>query len=105
MKLKYQNKEIELIECKSFYSRLKGFMQTKTIHYALLFDKCNSIHTFFMKTSIDVIFCNKENKVIAYYQNLPKNKIIWPIKNATRTYETPPNYFDIKINDTMEVIK
>lgn len=45
MKLLYNNKDIDLYECKSF-SRLKGFMFTKNIDKALLFDRCNSIHTF-----------------------------------------------------------
>ena len=51
MQLSYNEKKIELVNCKSFYSRLKGFMFDKNINKALLFDKCNSIHTFFM-------FCN-----------------------------------------------
>lgn len=105
MKLKYKNKEIELEECKSFYKRLKGFMFTKEINKALLFNKCSSIHTFFMKNNIDVILCNKENKILYYYPNLKKNKVILPKKKVTKVYETPSNYFNIKINDTMEEIK
>lgn len=46
MRLLYNDKEIVLYECKSFFSRLKGFMFTKNIDKALLFDRCNSIHTF-----------------------------------------------------------
>ena len=105
MKLKHNNKEIELYECTNFYTRLKGFMFTKNINRSLLFNHCNSIHTFFMKENIDVIFCNKDNKVLYYYPNIPKNKIIWPKLHTTKVYETPKNYFDIKINDKMEVIK
>ena len=72
MKLLYNNKDIDLYECKSFFSRLKGFMFTRNIDKALLFDKCNSIHTFFMKTNIDVIMCDKNYKVLYFYKNLPK---------------------------------
>ena len=61
MRLLYNDKEIVLYECKSFFSRLKGFMFTKNIDKALLFDRCNSIHTFFMKENIDVIMCDKDN--------------------------------------------
>lgn len=105
MKLKYQNKEITLIECKNFYTRFKGFMLQKNINHALLFRKCNSIHTFFMKEPIDVIFTNEDNIIISYYKNLTPNKIIWPQKLATRVYETPANYFDINNNDKLEVIE
>ena len=62
MKLVYKNKDIDLYECKNFFSRLKGFMFTINIDKALLFDRCNSIHTFFMKENIDVIMCDKDNR-------------------------------------------
>lgn len=89
---------IDIIECKSFYSRLKGFMFKKNINYALLFNKCNSIHTFFMKKNIDVIMCSKDNTILYYYNNLGKNKIILPKKNVYKTIELPVNYFNIKTN-------
>lgn len=103
MILIYKNKQIKLQECITFISRLKGFMGKKNINKALLFNKCNSIHTFFMKENIDVIMCDKNNKILYYYNNLPKDKIIFPKKNVYKTYETPVNYFNIKINDKMEV--
>ena len=103
MNLVYDNKKIEILECKSFFSRLKGFMFKKKIDYALLFDKCNSIDTFFMKSNIDVIMCDKNNKVIYYYNNLPKNKIIFPKKNVYKTIELPVNYFDIKIETIVRI--
>ena len=98
MKLIYEYKEINLTECKSFFTRLKGFMFKKNIDNALLFNKCNSIHTFFMKENIDVIMCNKDNEILYYYNNLTKNKVILPKKNVYKVYETPVNYFNIKIN-------
>lgn len=105
MILKYHNKEITLKNCTSFYSRLRGFMGYKNINKALLFEKCNSIHTFFMKQNIDVILCNKENKILYYYKNIKKNKIILPKKNVYKVFETPANYFDIESGKYMEVIK
>lgn len=103
MKLIYQNKEINFYECKSFYKRFKGFMGKTNINHALLFNNCNSIHTFFMKENIDVIMCDKNNKILYFYKDLKKNKVILPKKNVYKVYETPSNYFDIKINDKMKV--
>lgn len=105
MKLKYHNKEIELIECKTFLSRFLGFMGKKNINHCLYFNHCNSIHTFFMKENIDVILCDKNNKILYYYKNLSKNKIILPKKKVTKIFELPVNYFKIKINDTISIIK
>ena len=95
MRLLYNDKEIVLYECKSFFSRLKGFMFTKNIDKALLFDRCNSIHTFFMKENIDVIMCDKDNNILYYY------KVILPKKNVRKVFETPSNYFDIEIGKKM----
>ena len=102
MNLIYENKKIEIFECKNFFSRLKGFMFKKNIQYALLFNKCNSIHTFFMKSNIDVIMCNKDNKILYYYNNLKKNKIIWPKKDVSKVIELPVDYFDIKIGNEIK---
>ena len=103
MRLRYQNKEINLIECKSFFSRFKGFMMCKKIDHALLFDSCNSIHTFFMVSNIDVILCNDDNVILYYYKDLGPNKVILPKKGVTKVFELPVDYFDIKINDKLEV--
>lgn len=104
MELIYHKKSIKLKECKTFFERLKGFMFTKNINIALLFNHCNSIHTFFMYKNIDVIMCDKNNNIKYYYNNLKKNKIILPKKNVYKVYETPTNYFDnIKVNEKMEV--
>ena len=103
MKLIYDNKSIELKECKSFFSRLKGFMFVKKIDTALLFNKCNSIHTFFMKCNIDVIMCTRDNTILYYYHDLGKNKIILPKKKVSKTFEIPVGYFNIKINEKIRV--
>ena len=101
MKLLFNNKDIDLYNCKSFFSRFKGFMMEKNINRALLFDKCNSIHTFFMKENIDVIMCDKDNNILYYYKDLGKNKVILPKKNVRKVFETPSNYFDIEIGKKM----
>lgn len=80
-----------------------GFMGKKNIDIALLFNKCNSIHTFFMKENIDVIMCDNNNKILFYYKDLQKNKIILPKKNVKKVFETPRLYFNIKIGEYLEV--
>lgn len=105
MKLVFKDKDIELKESKSFYHRLKGFMFTKDIKVALLFNRCNSIHTFFMKNNIDVIMCDNDNKILYYYKDLGKNKIILPKKGVKKVFETPSKYFDIEIGNKMTIKK
>lgn len=78
-------------------------MMCKNIDRALLFDKCNSIHTFFMISNIDVILCDDNNVILYYFNDMAPNKVILPKKGVTRIYELPVNYFDIRIKDKLEV--
>lgn len=103
MKLVYNNNDIDIINCDTFFSRLKGFMFSNKIEHALLFENCNSIHTFFMRNNIDVIMCDKNDNILYYYKNLGKNKIILPKKNVYKTIELPTDYFDIKINTKIRI--
>ncbi len=103
LKLVYKNKEITIVECKTFLSRLKGFMFASDINHALLFERCNSIHTFFMKKNIDVIMCDKDNNIISFYENLGKNKIIFPKKHIYKTIELPVGYFKVNIGDKIKI--
>ncbi len=80
-----------------------GFMGKKNIDIALMFNKCNSIHTFFMKENIDIIMCDNNNKILFYYKDLQKNKIILPKRNVKKVFETPRLYFNIKLGEYLEV--
>ena len=53
-------------EAKTFGERLMGLMFLKKMdgYDGLIISPCNSIHTFFMKMNIDVIFLNNKNEVV-----------------------------------------
>ena len=101
MKIVYKNKELNIKECKSFYDRFMGFMGKRNIDHGLLFNRCSSIHTFFMKEKIDVIMLDKDNNIKYIYKSLGKNKIILPKRNVYKTIELPINYFDFKIDEKL----
>ncbi len=84
-------KKYNLIECITFTERFKGLMFTKEFNYCMRFKKCNSIHTFFMSTKIDVIMTDKDNNVLYTYKNLSPWKIILPKKGVYSVYELPHN--------------
>lgn len=76
MTLKTNKKEYPIIVAKSFYKRLTGLIGKENIDYGMLFPKCNSIHTYFMKENIDIVGLDENNEVIYKYENLTKNKVI-----------------------------
>ena len=83
------------IKCaRSFKDRLFGLMFKKNINYILCFERCNSIHTFFMRENINVFFLDKNKNVLKIYKNVSKNRIL-VCKNAYYTYETPVSVTNI----------
>jgi uncharacterized membrane protein (UPF0127 family) len=56
----------EVILANTLFKRIKGLLGRKEFYppEALILEPCNSIHTFFMKFPIDVVFLNKQNIVI-----------------------------------------
>lgn len=56
----------------SFKARLIGLMNRTSLEdgEALVITRCNSIHMFFMKFAIDVIFTDKDNKVVGLVENI-----------------------------------
>ena len=68
--------------------RLTGLMGKKNINYGMFFPNVSSIHTFFMKESIDVIGLNNKMIVTSIYENVKPNKILI-LKDAKHTLELP----------------
>jgi uncharacterized membrane protein (UPF0127 family) len=48
---------------------------------------CSSIHTFFMRFPIDVVFVDRHLKVKALFQNLSPNRLLWPVWGARSVFE------------------
>lgn len=103
MYIEKDNKKLKVIVVNNIFKRFIGFMFKKNIDYCLCFPKCNSIHTFFMRESIDVVMTDKENKILYIYKDLNKNKIILPKKKVYYTYELPINIFNFKIGDYIKI--
>ena len=77
--------------CTNFIDRVKGLMFKKEITDEYLFPRCKSVHTFFMKTNIDIIAINKDGKIIKIYKNITPNKIILTPKETYSVLETKIN--------------
>lgn len=62
----------------NFFSRLIGLMGKKSMpdKEAYILYPCKGIHTFHMKFPIDVIFLDRNQKVIQIYRSLSPNKVI-----------------------------
>jgi uncharacterized membrane protein (UPF0127 family) len=89
--LVYEDKVIdEVYVADSFIKRFLGYMfQRKPNRQAIVFIRCNSIHTFFMRFNIDVIFINDYMEVVKVVKCVRPWKVIMPVKGATAVIEVP----------------
>lgn len=73
----------------SFVDRSVGLMFSESLGEkdALIIHPCRSIHTFFMKYSIDVIFLNKANKVVKVLRNIKPWRVTPIYFNANKVVE------------------
>lgn len=73
----------------SFLSRFVGLMgkTEQASPKALLIRPCNSIHTFFMRFAIDVVFLDAQGKVLRIRRAVPPGRILWPVPDAMQVLE------------------
>jgi len=71
----------------TFMSRMVGLLKHNSLAEGegLWITQCNSIHMFFMRFAIDVIFVDKSNRVVGVVENILPNRlsrIYWKAKAA-----------------------
>lgn len=71
----------------------------------ILLEPCNSIHTFFMKYAIDVVFLSSRNEVIKVIRELRPWRLTWIYFNASKTLELPAGKLPLYVTEgqVMEV--
>jgi hypothetical protein len=72
-------------------ARLKGLLGKKEFKNgeALIIKPCNSIHTFFMRFAIDVLFVGKDNRVIKAFHRLVPFRLTPVYFNSRLVIELP----------------
>jgi uncharacterized membrane protein (UPF0127 family) len=75
----------------TFFKRLKGLMFTKSLPagHGLLIQPCQSIHTFFMNYSIDVLYLSKDFEIVGLDETLKPAKVGKYQKRAYSVLELP----------------
>lgn len=71
------------------FSRMKGLLGRTHLakEHALWLAPGNSIHTFFMKFPIDVVFVDRHLRVKKVYQQVQPGRLIWPVLGASSVFE------------------
>jgi hypothetical protein len=92
----------------TLFTRMKGLLGKKELPTgdALWIKPCFSVHTFFMKFPIDVLFLNKQNQVIAVVSNITPNRMTRLYPQSFSVLELPPGTIaasDTIVDDEIEI--
>lgn len=94
---------MKIIIARSFNQKIKGLIGKKNIDFGMFFPNVNSIHTFLMKESIDILGLDNKMIVQEIYPNIKPNKILF-LKKSTHTLELPLGKSkDYKIGDKVKI--
>lgn len=90
----------------NFFSRSIGLLNKTHLNNgeALLIKPCNSIHCIGMKFSIDVIFLDKNNKIVCLIKKMKPfsiSNIVFSSNKVLELKEGTIEKFDIKLDDVI----
>lgn len=109
VQIRYAQKTLstDILVADTMGSRLVGLMFKDKLTGAdgLLISPCNSIHTCFMRYSLDVVFLSAENKIVKIIRDLKPWRLTWLYFRASQTLELPAGKLpmDLKEGDVLEV--
>ncbi len=111
VKISYKGKLLtnNVLVANTISSRMLGLMfKTKVQNGAdgLLIDPCNSIHTFFMKFPLDIVFMGRNGEVIKIIRNIVPWRMTCIYFKAVKTLELPAGKLplDLLEGDCLEVV-
>lgn len=98
-----------LTVAKSLKDRTVGLLKYDKISddQGLWILSCRSIHTFFMKFSIDVIFVDKKMRVVALVENVSPYKLLFPRWSADSVIEVNAGLtkkWNLEIGEVLRVV-
>jgi hypothetical protein len=105
-KSKSKRISLEFFPMISFFDRFKGVMLKKKIDgQCYFFKNVNSIHTFFCKIPIDILFLDKKKRVVRYYQAVVPWRVIPYVPRGYYVFETYAkgfNRLDLNAGDLLD---
>ncbi len=109
IQIKYQGKVLSnnILVADNPLTRIIGLMFRKKPldSDGLILEPCNSIHTFFMRYPLDIVFLSKTNEVVKIIRYLKPWRMTLIYFKARKTLELPAGNLpaDIQVGDILEV--
>lgn len=92
----------------TLWTRTKGLLGRSSLaaDQGLWIHRCNSVHTFFMRFAIDLVFLNREMVVTKTFSRVSPGRMIWPVWRATSVIELSEGFLEkhpIRVGDKLHV--
>lgn len=96
----------DILIAEAMMDRMIGLMfKKKMVGYeGLLISPCRSIHTFFMRYSLDIIFLNSDNKIIKIIRDMKPWRLTWFYFRAKKTLELPAGKFPVELKEGDQLV-
>lgn len=93
---------------RSFWTRFLGLMFRQSLPQGggLIIEPNSSVHTFWMRFAIDVVFVDRHNRVVGLVHAMPPNRPYAGARRARRTIELPAGMIAAtatEIGDTLDL--
>jgi uncharacterized protein len=81
----------QVMEARTFGRRLRGLLFTKLLPSGscLHIEPCRSVHTFFMQYAIDIVYLDKQHRVVGVEECLLPGRVGAVFKGAASVVELP----------------
>jgi uncharacterized membrane protein (UPF0127 family) len=79
----------KVVKAKAFFDRFLGLIVRRKLknEEGFLIEYCSSIHTFWMRYSIDAVFMDDDNRVVAIYKDIRPFRVTPFVRNASSVLE------------------
>lgn len=72
---------------------------------ALIFERCSSVHTCFMRYPLDLVFIDREKRVVSVHRRVRPWKLVSGGKGAVTVIELPPGAIDFSGTEKGDIIE
>ena len=90
---------VDAAVAKTFGERAKGLIGKKGLPRGtgLLIERCNAIHTFFMRMAIDAVFLDRDDRVVKVVRGVrPWRPLVWGGWKAAKVLETATGLIEVQ---------
>lgn len=77
---------------RSFWVRNIGLMGQRYVRVPLLFPRCSSIHTFFMRIAVDIICLDSDNVIVNFKPNVQPWRVVLGGRSTKAILEAPAGF-------------